>query len=141
MTKKDNNWLWVAALGIGGYLWYKNSQVSAAATAAATTTPGASTGILNVNPTTTINTNTPATALAASNAPNLLSENITGLVPAVVSNSVHVIQSGQTLAVNSNGSPVIANGVPMVFPSNLNPGNMKPSYLTLLSGADENEDL
>lgn len=114
--KTSNTWLWIAALGVGGYLLYKNGQT---ATAQNSTAPGASTGILNLPPSVALNTNLPASNIAASNAPSPATVNTTNLVPAqVTANNVPVLQPGQSIALNANLTPVMnSQGIPMVFES------------------------
>jgi hypothetical protein len=124
-AKKSNTLVWLAALGVGGYLLYEYQQKQAAAN---TTVPNASTGILTVVPTAATANNTPN--MPVSNSPVSQAINVTGLVPATVTNGLAVLQPGQTLAVNANNAPILNNaGFPLVFPSNFS--NKGP---VLLSG-------
>jgi hypothetical protein len=143
MAKKDNTFLWVAVLGVGGYLWYKHSQAQQPAPAAqnvpssgatATNIPSLpqNTLALSLPPSNLINTNAPASGSGATSAPNINAINTTGLVPATINdNGAMVLQPGQTVALNANGNVVQAsNGIPLVFPGS-------KSNLTLISGSDE----
>jgi hypothetical protein len=147
--KKDNTLLWVAVLGIGGYLWWKHQE-------AAVNVPNS--GALSVSPvqpqlslpTSTILTSAnPANGISSSSSPTTMAVNTTNLVPAIVDqHNVPILQPGQTLAVNANGSPVVNNaGVPLLFSTvqfdsiNNEPYTNAAIKSQLLSGADEGECL
>lgn len=139
-AKKDNTLLWVAGLGIAGYLYYqyKNGtlQIPGVTPAPATTTAPAPAPTLLLNPAPAINTNTPATPV--SSAPHSNAINVTDLVPAMVTNGGQ-LQPGQNIAVAPNGSPITnGNGVPMVFAS-VGPTFIKPQYLASIMGGCEDE--
>lgn len=114
MAKKDNTLFWVAALGIGGYLYYQYTQKQAA-TPGTSTAPNASGGTLLLPASTATASNAPASG--SGNAPNTNAVNTTNLVPVAVNAANQpVLQPGQTLAINNNGSIVTNNaGQPMVF--------------------------
>lgn len=120
--KTDNTWLWIAALGVGGYLWYKNQQAVAPPSA---TVPGASSGTLLLPPSPAVNSAMPVANAPVTSSPVSFAVNTTGLVPAATdANNNPVLQPGQTLALLPNGLPVQnAAGVPMVFPG-ANTGSM-----------------
>ena len=116
--KKDNTFLWIAALGVGGYLLYKHQQAAAAApvitTSPAVTQPNA---VLALPPSKTINTNLPASSTGVTNAPTSNKLVTTNLTPAPVTKTGQpVLAPGQTLALAPNGSVIVSeNGSPLVF--------------------------
>lgn len=135
----NNTWLWIAAAGVAIYLYEKNKTDTTTANAQ-TTTPAAAAPIVSQVPTPLTISNLPVSAAAVNNAPPGQGQltDVTNLVPMAPTG----LATGQTLAVNNNQTPVTnSSGTPLVFTPTLNPGNMKPSYLILLSGTDRGECL
>jgi hypothetical protein len=117
--KKDNTLLWVAALGVGGYLYYRYKQ-GQPLLPGTSTTANASTGVLALLPSPALSNAAPIVNAPVSNAPANAPMNTTGLVVASVNplSGVPVLKPGQTLAVDNNGMPVVnSGGQPLVFPA------------------------
>lgn len=136
--KKDNTIVWLAVLGIGGYLYYQYKQSqNPAASAPSNTAANASTGTLALPPSPVVNTNAgsstvPAASLPVSNAPSSLALNTAGLVPANQLQSKNI-----ALAIAPNGLPITdSTGMPLAFaPINV-PTNpvVRQTYLANMSG-------
>ncbi len=121
MAKKDNTLLWIA-LGVGGYLLYEHIKAQNPANPVNNATvPNASGGLLMLPPSQATQNSAPAGA--SSSAPPVIQAgqpvNVTNLVPVGVNpvTAAPVLQPGQTLAVDSAGTPVTDNsGNMLAFP-------------------------
>lgn len=138
MAKKDNTLLWVAALGIGGYLYYKHKQGQAApanATAPAVQTTDAKPVVL-LPPATNLNKNIPVNLSNMTNAPSTVAIDTTGLVESDIDkNNNPVLGPGQTLALYPNGQPIVsASGRPLVFPGAIIKQNLQ---MAKMMGTDD----
>lgn len=114
-NKKDNTLLWVAGLGIAGYLYWQHTQK--VATSVNTTSPAVSSGAASLLPAAGTSTNSPAgNVQTGTNV--MVATDMTGLRPVSVNSQTGqpVLQPGQGLAVNNNGTPILnSQGQPMTF--------------------------
>jgi hypothetical protein len=128
-AKNDNTIFWIAALGLGGYLWYKHKNAAAPAGSAPVNAPtnlsssapyqpvaNAPAAILMLPPSPVLNSSAPANA--ASSAPGSpassgpIPVNTTGLAPAAV--APNEMMTSQPIFLNTNGSPIVtADGLPL----------------------------
>jgi hypothetical protein len=121
--KNDNILLWVAALGIGGYLYYKYTQGQVPALPGSSTVPNANTGVLALLPSPNTVNNLPSANPNPGNAPVNTPINTTNLIAVQVDPNTNapILKPGQSLAVDNGGMPIVnANGQPMIFAPTVN---------------------
>jgi hypothetical protein len=126
MAKKNNNTiLWIAGLGIAGYLYYNYTKTGSLLPVVNNTVPGASTAPLQLPPSQTLNNPAPALNTPVSNAPSNLALNTTGLSAAKTDSQGNVMP-GQAIAITPGGTPVQNGaGQMMIFTS----VDQNPMYL------------